>query len=191
MRLYLIRHGESENNIKGCWTGWQDVALAPKGIEEAYCLGKYLQNVHFDKVYSSDLIRAAKTAETALPGYVCSQTELLREINVGSLSGEAFVDGALKYGEDLKENQRNSNFIPYGGENAEQFDVRLKKFMKMIENSGFENVAAFAHAGVLRRFGSIVTGNRFSAENVICKNCAVAIFEYTGSKWSLHSWINF
>lgn len=45
MKLYLIRHGESENNIKGCWTGWHDVALTPKGIEEACCVGKYLQKL--------------------------------------------------------------------------------------------------------------------------------------------------
>ena len=56
--LVLVRHGKSEWNEKGLWTGWKDIPLAPKGFEEAQETGKQLKDIHFDYAYTSALIRA-------------------------------------------------------------------------------------------------------------------------------------
>jgi len=191
VRLYLIRHGESENNVKGCWTGWQDVNLTDKGIDDAKSVKKHFEDVQFDRIYSSDLNRAIKTAEMAVPGCIYIKTELLREINVGSLSGEKFEIGISKFGEDLTKNINNGDYTAYGGESTEQLDVRIKKFIKMLERDNLKTVAAFTHVGMMRRFIKNVINLEFSAEKVICKNCAIAILDYTDRKWNLHSWINF
>ena len=68
MKVYVVRHGESETNKIRHWTGWLDVALTEKGQNDALFARSVLENVHFDKVYTSDLIRAMQTAEIAIPG---------------------------------------------------------------------------------------------------------------------------
>ena len=50
MKLYVIRHGESENNVKTCFTGWMDVNLTEKGIADAHKAGELLRDVTFDRV---------------------------------------------------------------------------------------------------------------------------------------------
>ncbi|MBQ3015525.1 MAG: histidine phosphatase family protein [Clostridia bacterium] len=60
MKLYITRHGESETNKKGCWTGWLDAQLTDKGLADAELARETLRGIKFDKVYSSDLIRAKR-----------------------------------------------------------------------------------------------------------------------------------
>ena len=83
MKLYVIRHGESENNVKECFTGWMDVDPTEKGIADAQKAGKLLEGVSFDRIYASDLRRAMDTAKSAIPGCTPIPEPLLREISVG------------------------------------------------------------------------------------------------------------
>lgn len=62
-KLFLVRHGESEWNKLGLWTGWTDIDLTEKGKEEARQAGEKLKNEKIDVVYVSDLKRAAQTFE--------------------------------------------------------------------------------------------------------------------------------
>lgn len=59
--LVLVRHGLSEYNKKGLWTGWTDIPLAPEGIDEAIKTGEELKDITFDYCYSSPLLRARQT----------------------------------------------------------------------------------------------------------------------------------
>lgn len=74
MELYLVRHGETRSN-----TGEDDSCdsvLTEKGIMQAEYLGKYLENIHFDKIYSSHLIRAVQTA-AAVAKYQQGEPEII------------------------------------------------------------------------------------------------------------------
>lgn len=62
-KLILVRHGESEWNAKGVWTGLTDIPLSRKGFEEARLAGKALKNFKIDNAYSSPLIRAKQTLD--------------------------------------------------------------------------------------------------------------------------------
>ena len=64
--LVLIRHGQSIWNAQNRFTGWVDVDLSERGIEEAKDAGKLLENVQFDAVFASGLIRAQRTADIIL-----------------------------------------------------------------------------------------------------------------------------
>ncbi len=68
MQLVLVRHGESEWNRKNLFTGWADVELSEKGVEEAIQGGKLLNEAQFDFdiVYTSYLKRAIHTIEYIL-----------------------------------------------------------------------------------------------------------------------------
>ncbi len=186
MKLYVIRHGQSENNVAGCYTGQKDVALTAKGVEDAKAIRPLLAGVNFDKVYASDLSRAVKTAETALPGCNCETTELLREVDVGSLSGVPFTEITP----EMKERIHKEGFAPFGGESGETLIARMKEFLSLVLAQGGENVAAFSHAGCLKRILDIVLTVEIPRSLIWCGNCTVAIFEYKFDRWNLHSWIN-
>ena len=62
-RLILVRHGQSVWNAANRFTGWTDVDLSEKGVEEADEAGLQLADIRFDVVHTSDLIRAQRTAE--------------------------------------------------------------------------------------------------------------------------------
>lgn len=62
-KLFLVRHGESEWNEKGLWTGWTEVNLSSKGVEEAAKAGEVLKGEKIDKIYVSDMMRAQQTLD--------------------------------------------------------------------------------------------------------------------------------
>ena len=88
MKLYVIRHGESESNREKLWTGWANPPLTERGKEEARLAGKLISGISFDRIFSSDLERAVQTAKCAIDGCVPEELEVLREINVGTLEGK-------------------------------------------------------------------------------------------------------
>ena len=186
MKVFMIRHGESETNRAGLWTGWLDVSLTEKGREEAVRVGELLSKVNFDKVYVSDLSRAKTTAAIALPMCECEVVSSLREINVGSIAGKP-----LNVAEGIdKELLRKDGYQVFGGESRAEFGGRVKAFMQMLETQSCENIAVFSHAGFLRKALDTVLGMELPRENMLCRNCAVAVFEYSDQTWMLHSWIN-
>ena len=107
MKLVLIRHGESAWNLENRFTGWKDVDLSPKGIEEAKAAGKILKemNLVFDVAYTSYLKRAIKTLnivleemdELYIPVY---KSWRLNERHYGALQGLNKAETAEKYGDE-------------------------------------------------------------------------------------------
>ena len=107
MKLVLIRHGESAWNLENRFTGWKDVDLSPKGIEEAKAAGKILKemNLVFDVAYTSYLKRAIKTLNIVLeemddlyiPVY---KSWRLNERHYGALQGLNKAETAKKYGDE-------------------------------------------------------------------------------------------
>ena len=61
--LVLVRHGQSEWNALGLWTGWQDTPLTAKGREEARQAAEYLQDFTLHKAHTSNLVRAQQTLD--------------------------------------------------------------------------------------------------------------------------------
>lgn len=63
MEIYFVRHGQTIFNVISRMQGWSDTPLTEKGIDDLKVTGKYLENIKFDAIYSSDLKRAVDTAE--------------------------------------------------------------------------------------------------------------------------------
>lgn len=187
MKLYLVRHGQSENNLTKKFTGWaKKVALTEQGYEDARRAGQRLKGISFDRIYSSDLNRAVQTAQTAIPGCEPIQLPELREISLGELEMQYIDECAAKYGEAFNVNRANYDFVPYGGENGEMLDARIAQFFHMLEADPQENIAAFAHAGTLRSALRYVL--KFPVSRIKCLNCCIAVFSYENGAWYLESW---
>lgn len=90
--FYIVRHGKTEWNKKGFIQGHKDSKLTHEGEAEAYALGKELKDIKFDLVFSSDLLRAKRTAEIiALEKKLAVETtKLLRERSFGSFEGKHY-----------------------------------------------------------------------------------------------------
>ncbi|MBE6563845.1 MAG: histidine phosphatase family protein [Ruminococcaceae bacterium] len=186
MKLYLIRHGESEANIQKCHCGWSQVCLTDRGIEQAKALRPLLQSIAFDRIESSDLIRAKQTAETALPGCEYTENPMAREINVGSLAGRL----TTSLTEEEKSRRDAEGFASFGGENRDVFQARIRSFMKHLETCSEQCIAVFSHGGVLSAMLDEVLTFPVPRDTFLCRNCTVAVFECEGGHWYLHSWIN-
>jgi len=76
--LILLRHGESMWNRDNLFTGWVDLPLSPKGIEEAFAAGKLLAEYTIDVVFCSSLIRAIMTAMLALCDHPGKKTPIIQ-----------------------------------------------------------------------------------------------------------------
>ena len=186
MKLYVIRHGESETNKKGVWTGWLDPPLTERGLCDAERAGKLISGIKFDKLYSSDLIRARKTCEIALNNAPYEITPTLREVDVGWIAGKPLTILT----DEMRASMATRGFAEFGGESVEQFNSRIKEFMDLAVKSGAETVAAFAHAGILRSMLGIILGTTVPKQKIRCTNCAVAIFEYSNGSWYFYGWTN-
>ena len=105
-KLILVRHGQSIWNLENKFTGWTDVDLSKKGIEEAKEAGQKLKknNLHFDLAYTSYLKRAQNTLKIILNELGDSPTikksYKLNERHYGALQGLNKAETAKKYGDE-------------------------------------------------------------------------------------------
>lgn len=189
MRLYFIRHGQSEANIGRMQAGQADSRLTEQGRKDAIGAKEVLKRIEFDKVYSSDLSRAKITQEIAYPYDDVIVTEILREISVGkALEHRTFVDCEKEYGETYLQNRADYNFVPYGGENYDMLRERAIAFLDMVIKDGGECVAAFSHGGFINAALGYVLGCTVTNGKALSDNCGVSIFEYENGKWALRKW---
>lgn len=187
MKLYLIRHGQSETNLKKCFTGWAQVNLTEQGRADAISVRPMLKDIRFDKIYSSDLIRAMYTAELAIPGCEYETTPLLREVGMGSLELQPIAEVEADM---LAKNTRELGYAMYGGESKAELQRRAKEFLQLVQSRDGQTVAAFSHWGLIGAVLDQVFGITLPKKKMVCKNCTVCILEYEKETWKLHSWIN-
>jgi 2,3-bisphosphoglycerate-dependent phosphoglycerate mutase len=131
--LVLVRHGQSEWNLKNLFTGWRDVDLTDVGVGEAKTAGKKLKakGLGFDLVFTSALKRAQRSADLILGEL--GQTNLpitrdlaLNERDYGDLSGLNKDDARAKWGEEQVHTWRRSYAIaPPGGESLRDTGARV------------------------------------------------------------------
>lgn len=184
MKLYLIRHGESENNLNGRWTGWHQAELTEKGRADARRAGELLKPVSFDKVYSSDLIRAVDTCRLAL-GTEPEQTPLLREINVGKLQNKTKEESERLYGEQLKIARASGCYDLLGGESVADLQARLGEFLDSLAGKPYERVAAFCHNGAVLGMLDLVYGITLPRGKAFTLNGAITVLENQAGVWKL------
>ena len=188
MKLYLVRHGQSEYNLSKNFSGWAQISLTEKGIEDARRAGEYLQKISFDRIYSSDLKRAIQTAQTALPGCEPIQTPLLRENNVGSLMHKPVAEMEALYGPRFWVVPTGSDFTVFGGEDHDMVRARVRAFLDLLEADPCEQVVAFAHEGILRCMMDLVFDLEFQRHHLRCPNVTIGVFSFENGQWFMEGW---
>ncbi len=167
--LVLVRHGQSDWNLKNLFTGWKDPDLSPKGIEEAKAAGQRLKGkgLKFDLCFTSALTRAQHTLALILnelqqTGLSETRDQALNERDYGELTGLNKDDARKKWGEEQVLVWRRSYDVPPpGGESLKDTLARsLPYYMHMIQPHVLEGktVLVAAHGNSLRSLIMAIEG---------------------------------
>ena len=167
--LVLVRHGQSDWNLKNLFTGWKDPDLSPQGVAEAHAAGQRLKakGLKFDVCFTSALTRAQHTlaimleelGQTGLPE---TRDQAMNERDYGELTGLNKDDARKKWGEEQVLIWRRSFDVPPpGGESLKDTLARsLPYYMHMIQPhvlSG-KSVLVAAHGNSLRSLIMAIEG---------------------------------
>lgn len=130
--LVLVRHGQSEWNLKNLFTGWKNPDLTEQGVKEARTAGQTLKEMklEFDEAFTSDLMRAQKTLAlmqeemgTDLP---VTQDQALNERDYGDITGMNKDEARKQFGEEQVHIWRRSFDVPPpGGESLKMTAERV------------------------------------------------------------------
>jgi 2,3-bisphosphoglycerate-dependent phosphoglycerate mutase len=167
--LVLVRHGQSEWNLKNLFTGWKDVELSEQGVIEAHAAGKRLKakGLIFDVAYTSALKRAQNTLsyileELGQTGLPTTRDQALNERDYGDLTGLNKDDARQKWGEDQVHVWRRSyDVAPPGGESLKDTLARsLPYYIKHIQPDVLagKRVIVAAHGNSLRALIMAIEG---------------------------------
>ncbi|MCL2855110.1 MAG: histidine phosphatase family protein [Defluviitaleaceae bacterium] len=171
MKIFTVRHGQTSWNLERRLQGHTDIPLDETGMDQARRIGLRLAGEKVDAIYTSDLQRARKTAETinAHHGAQLFATSKLREISFGKYEGQLIE----KISEKI-----NWNHPDPDGEDVAAVFSRIHSFLDEVVESGHENVIIVGHYGSVRAaicyFLGIPAGQRHSF-NV--GNTAIHCFE--------------
>jgi 2,3-bisphosphoglycerate-dependent phosphoglycerate mutase len=157
--LVLVRHGQSEWNALGLWTGQEDVALTDQGRQEARRAVEYLQDITLHKAYTSNLSRAQQTLheiKQAL-GHTELETiphEALNERHYGDYTAKNKWEIAKQLGEEeFTKLRRNWDHPVPGGETLKDVHSRVLPYYKqhiLADLKAGKNVIVAAHGNSLR-----------------------------------------
>lgn len=155
--LYLVRHGQTDWNVQRITQGETDIPLNEEGIKQAETMASNLKQIKFDVVFSSDLIRAKRTAEIIAfeKKLAVETTKLLRERRYGKFNGKPWLLMKKYYDEweNLSKKER-AQYKPYDGyETDEEAVGRLITFLRetSVAYAG-KTVLVVAHGGLMRAF---------------------------------------
>lgn len=153
MRLWLVRHGETEANVAGLYSGHAPTPLTERGIAQAQTLGTLLRNLPVDNVLCSELERARHTTQLILGD---------REVpvrNMPELNEMFFGDWEMRHHRDLaREDAENyavwcndwQNATPTNGEGFQAFSQRVERFIaQLADYKTCQNLLVVSHQGVL------------------------------------------
>ena len=182
--LVLVRHGQSEWNLKNLFTGWRDVDLSEKGVAESREAGRKLkgQGIVFDVAFTSALVRAQRTldlmlaemGQTKIPVF---KDQALNERDYGELVGLNKDDARKKWGaEQVHTWRRSYDSQPPGGESLKDTVARaLPYFVQEILPRVLrgERVLVSAHGNSLRALVMVL--ERLTPEQIIKRELATGM----------------
>jgi alpha-ribazole phosphatase len=178
MRLYLVRHGETEGNRQRRYIGWENPPLTSTGEEQARSLAQALAQHPITAIHSSDLARAMATAGpiAALHHLQVRPDPDLREVNFGAWSSLTYEEIAQTCPDDLRAWIGDpEQFAPPDGESLETLRRRALRALPRQDGA-----LVVSHGGTLRALLAHWTGRAFWEQQVPLA-CLIVV-EWDGEK---------
>ena len=182
-KLILIRHGQTEWNLKKRYSGFLDVGLNKTGKIQAKRLIGIFKEEKIDKVYTSDRKRAIQTARIIFKKARIEKIPDLREVHFGVFEGLTYKEIMAKYPVIYKKWLKDPFSVrPPKGEHIQDFKKRivtaLHRIVKLNKN---KTVAVFTHGGAISIYmGHLLKSGKFWEQ--IPQSASVSILEFKGKK---------
>jgi alpha-ribazole phosphatase/probable phosphoglycerate mutase len=166
VRLILVRHASTTLSEAGRYQGLIDIPLSPRGIEEARGLGRRLNPLAIDQVWSSDLRRARQTAVIALPGRGVRVDPRLRELDFGAFDGFTYQENHRRFEQSFSGWLKNPETTdPPGGEALGELEARVASWLVEVAHDrvapGDRFHIGVTHGGVIRVAVALTRGIGF------------------------------
>ncbi len=181
MKIYVTRHGQTNYNKKRMMQGRSDIPLNEVGIAQAMERRKRVENVRFDAVYSSPLVRAVKTAQIIgnVPEESIIKDERIIEADFGRYELKEYA--AVGLGMMAFWSCPEIFHAPPGVETLKEMKERTASFLKDLAGKDYENVLVVCHGGIIRP----IRGYLENRKNGIVwrprpKNCEIFVYEWDG-----------
>ena len=193
--IYLVRHGETDYNLEFRVQGHVDTKLNPKGIKQAKSRAKHLKNIKFDAAYSSDLIRAKKTAEIIATEHNLTvlATKLIRERSFGHLEGRHWNEIMVEM-KDLFDHYHSLatperfKYKPFKAyDSDEELVSNLITFLRELAlTHANKTVLVVSHGGLMRAFlVHLGYANNNNYDKISIKNTGYIKFESDGVEFDV------
>ena len=194
-RFCLVRHGETDWNAARRLQGHTDIGLNARGLAQAKQMARALKNIklQFDVLYTSDLQRAAKTAQAieelfetpAIPNAA------LRERHLGALQGLTTDEAPMREPELWKSHlSRNIEENLRDGESIQQFAERIQtSLVELCEQHQGKTILLVSHGGTLDMMYRIASNQALDADKVVAvPNASLNWISHDGLAWTVNSW---
>lgn len=181
MNIYILRHGQTEENKKKFYYGALDIELNEIGKEQGKKVGNHLKNIKFDKIFVSEKKRTLQMVREALGENIeCIKDSRINERNFGVFEGLTYDEIKESYIEEYNEWEKEwMDFCIPSGESHKNMCIRVFSFMDDILKNNEENILITAHAGVMRAiYCYIMDKNINMFWKFGCKNADLALLKY-------------
>lgn len=158
--ILLIRHGQTDWNAAGRWQGHTDIPLNEKGLAQAKALARRLQDWPIKKIYTSDLQRAAATAQAInqTTGASVITDVAWRERFAGDLEGHTWEEIRTQMPEIWGVLRQGNGEAPTGETYVELRQRVAAAYQTLLEQHPDEMIAIVSHGGTLHNFISYILG---------------------------------
>ena len=169
MKLYILRHGETDYNDQGRFQGQNDISLNKRGKKQAEETRVELKEIKFDKVFVSPLKRAIETAQIVVPDYSLEVDSRIIERSFGKLEGQK---GIQDYEDRIEE---------FKIESILELEQRVKAFIENISNKykNCENILVVTHGGIAQIINKLLDEkyNNYNFKDFILENSKYICYE--------------
>lgn len=169
MQIFLIRHAETDWNREGRCQGITDLDLNETGLRQAEEIAAFLKKRRVDAIYSSDLKRALRTAETIARchGLEVRVDSSFRELNHGKLEGLTFAEIGVFYPEFARRWRSDpERLLVPGGERLIEVAKRAWKAMERIASAHLSDEAL------------VVVSHHFPIAAILCEITGISLSRY-------------
>ena len=185
MKLWLVRHGQTDLNKEKLMQGLVDQPLNNFGRDQARRVGRLKGDLVFDAVYASPLSRAKETASiiAGIPIDEVKVDQRIIEVDFGSYDKKPFKKLGLKMWAYwlLPEVFPNPKTV----ESIDSMTERAGSFLKDLEKESYDNVLVVCHGGIIRSLAGYLENKKNKIKwRPKPKNCELKIYNFENGKWT-------
>lgn len=182
MKLYLIRHGQTDWNAAGKIQGGTDISLNEAGLEQARCLAKRMETRPISQIFSSALRRAVTTAEAigSTQNIPVHQVDGLEEVGFGAWEGLTWEEIQKDYPREFQRWQQSPvEASPPGGELQQDIRERCSRVMESILAQAKGDLAIVTHGATLVYIMEYLMRDHPLEEELIVHNASITTVQYS------------